>query len=264
MTAAPPDWTAEVLALVDADRRAAGRADGPVVREVDAAGDCRITYAAVPAAGLPALIAAEARRADAGGYALEWKAYGHDPVEPGPALLAAGFAAGEPERLLALPLTPAAPAAFPTAGHDPHRLTLPPDPAPPAPAAGLAEVVAVAVAVGRADARAEAERLAALLRADPAALSVWVDRVGGAPAASARAHYPPGSALVELAGGRTVPAYRRRGCFTALVGARLAEALARGRRYAVVDALPTSAPTLLRRGFREVGGTRPYTYTPAR
>jgi predicted GNAT family acetyltransferase len=61
-----------------------------------------------------------------------------------------------------------------------------------------------------------------------------------------------------LAGGRTSPAYRRRGLFTAVVGARLREAAARGRTHVFVDALPTSEPILLRRGFEFVALTQPF------
>ncbi|AXX30006.1 acetyltransferase, GNAT family [Actinosynnema pretiosum subsp. pretiosum] len=92
----------------------------------------------------------------------------------------------------------------------------------------------------------------------PEGMSVRLAYVDGEPVSRGRVHYRPGGAVAELAGGRTKPAFRGRGLFTAVVASRLHEARSRGRRLATVDALPTSEPILTALGFRAITWTRPY------
>ena len=58
----------------------------------------------------------------------------------------------------------------------------------------------------------------------------------------------PHSEFAGIYGGNTKPEQRNRGIYTALVAARLREALVRNRRYLIVDALPTSEPILRNEG----------------
>ncbi len=60
----------------------------------------------------------------------------------------------------------------------------------------------------------------------------------------------------------TVPAWRGRGIFRALVAYRAGLAAARGYRYLQVDALPASRPILQRLGFKPVASTTPYVWAP--
>ncbi|WP_437868640.1 GNAT family N-acetyltransferase [Sorangium sp. So ce363] len=128
---------------------------------------------------------------------------------------------------------------------------------------GLADVAEISRDIGRRDVDAETRRLAGILRDTPDGMTVHVLRFNGEPVACGRTHYAEGSEFAELAGGRTQSAHRGRGYFSALVRHRLAEALARGRTYALVDALPTSEPILRRLGFTVLTSTRPYVYEPA-
>ncbi|QUH00026.1 GNAT family N-acetyltransferase [Saccharopolyspora erythraea] len=203
-----------------------------------------------------AVIRDETTRADAHGYALEWKLYGHDePADLADRLLAAGFRPDAAETVLALPLTDASASAFTAPAYDIRRVH---------DADGLDAVVEISREIGRTGAEEEKHRLAAVLRETPREMSVHVAYVDGEPVACGRTHFAPGSGLSELAGGRTKTTHRRRGLFTALVAARLHEALARGRTHLVVDALPTSEPILRKRGFHALTRTRPYLYEPAR
>lgn len=58
-------------------------------------------------------------------------------------------------------------------------------------------------------------------------------------------------------GGGTLPEYRGRGVFRALVSHRAVLARDRGFRYLQVDALPASRPILERMGFHAMAGTTP-------
>ncbi len=249
----------DALHILDRERRAAGPASDPggVVREWSPDGlECRIVFSQCPAAQLADVLREERNRADAGGYGLEWKVYGHDGP-PGliQGLRDAGFEAGAEERVLVLELDDTALRAFgPPAGeirivHD---------------AAGLADVAAISRQIGRRNVEAETQRLAGMLADNAGAVSIHVAYVDGEPASCGRIHYGKTPGVAELTGGRTVTTQRRRGLFTALVGSRLREAASRGCTHVFVDALPTSEPILTKLGFRSVTSTQPYTYEPGR
>ena len=69
-----------------------------------------------------------------------------------------------------------------------------------------------------------------------------------------------GTDFASLWGGGTLPEWRGRGIFRALVARRAALAAARGYRCLQVDALPTSEPILARLGFVRLATTTPYTH----
>lgn len=252
---------AQVLAVLDAERRALGMsaAEGAVVRERSADGRwCRIVHADY-GAGTPqqldAMIRTELAAAAEAGYALEWKLYGHDaPPALAERLLAAGFEAGDREEVLALPVDDAAVAAFDTTGVAIRRVR---------DERGLADYAEIARQIGRRDVEAERRELAMVLAGDPESVSIHIAYVDGEPASGGRLHLRPGGRIAELAGGRTTTTHRRSGLFTAVVGSRLQEAQRRGRGHAFVDALPTSAATLRKRGFQPVTTTRPSLQAPS-
>ena len=72
-----------------------------------------------------------------------------------------------------------------------------------------------------------------------------------------------GTEFCGLWGGSTVPAWRGRGLYRALVSHRAAEALHRGYPYARVDTSPDSRPILIRLGLKAVADTRPYVLDPS-
>ena len=79
---------------------------------------------------------------------------------------------------------------------------------------------------------------------------------------------PPGSncppaQFASLWGGGTLPAWRGRGIYRALVAYRAGLAARRGYRYLTVDASADSEPILRRLGFRCLARTTPYHWTPA-
>lgn len=80
------------------------------------------------------------------------------------------------------------------------------------------------------------------------------DRV---PAAIGRLYTHADSAFGGLYGGGTLPAFRGRGHYFALVRERARRAIALGAQYLIVDALPTSRPILERLGFQRLADTWP-------
>jgi predicted acetyltransferase len=73
--------------------------------------------------------------------------------------------------------------------------------------------------------------------------------VGDAPASAGRLDLPPEGDFAGLFGGGTVPEFRHRGVYRALVAERVRVARERGYRFAYVEAAPTSRPILERLGF---------------
>jgi len=246
------------LEILDRERRATGPTSNPggLVREWSPdRSECRIVFSQCTVSQLADVLREERLRADTGGYALEWKVYGHDgPSSLTDELRVAGFEADDEEQVLMLELNGTALRAFDGPAYEIRVVH---------DAVGLADVAAISTQIGRRNVEAETRRLAAMLRDTADAMSIHVGYADGEPVSCGRIHYGNTPGVAELAGGRTVTTYRRRGLFTALVASRLHEAAARGCQYVFVDALPSSAPVLTKRGFTLLTSTQPYTYEPS-
>jgi predicted GNAT family acetyltransferase len=84
----------------------------------------------------------------------------------------------------------------------------------------------------------------------PDTLSVYVVYLDDKPVASAWIRYKNTSQFASLWAGATLPDYRRRGVYTALLAIRAQEALKRGMRFLTVDASAMSRPILEKLGFK--------------
>ncbi len=87
-----------------------------------------------------------------------------------------------------------------------------------------------------------------------------VAMAGDTPISAARMDLHPGTAFASLWGGGTVPGWRGKGVYRALVAYRAREAVARGYRYLQVDASDQSRPILERLGFAPLTTTTPYVH----
>jgi hypothetical protein len=200
------------------------------------------------------VIREEIARADAQGYTIDWKVYGHDrPSDLRARLLAAGFEPEPTEQLLVLGLDEEALGQFPSQPVVIERVTG---------RSGLDDVAEISREIGRTHVEQEREGFAKLMAEHPERMSIFVACVGDAPAACGRIYYNDVGGFAELCGGRTKTTLRNRGLYLAVVRTRLAEALERGYPYVCVDALPTSEPLLRKRGFELVTWTQPLVYRP--
>ena len=247
----------DLLARLDIERRASGdpSAEGHGWRETSPTGSqCTIIYSHCAADEIDRVIRDEALRARERNYALEWKVYGHDtPTDLKDRLVAAGFAPEPVESLLVLEANETTLANFGAPAYEIKRLRDPDR---------LDDYAAVCRDVGRTNVGDETNRLAATLRETPDLMSVYVAYVAGEAVGCGRIYFLPDSEFAGIYGGNTKKAHRNRGIYTALVAARLREAMARNRRYILVDALPTSEPILKKRGFEFVTHTQPFVYGP--
>jgi GNAT superfamily N-acetyltransferase len=82
---------------------------------------------------------------------------------------------------------------------------------------------------------------------------------GDEPVCAARVDFHVGTDFASLWGGGTLPEWRGKGIYRAMVSHRARLARARGHRYLRTDALPTSRPILEKMGFARLTMTVPYT-----
>ena len=125
---------------------------------------------------------------------------------------------------------------------------------------GFADFLAVNAAANNRAARQSVEELERTTE-DPS-LAYFVAYAAGRPVASAGLQLAPRRAFAGLYSGGTVPDYRGRGAYRALVAARAQEARRRGYRYLWVDARETSRPILERLGFQALATIRGWTIAP--
>jgi GNAT superfamily N-acetyltransferase len=201
-----------------------------------------------------AVIAAQRDYFAARGTPLEWKYYDYDQPADLPArLVAAGFAPDETEMLL---VADTADIQAEVVLPDGVRLI------PVTDAAGVESMMRVHDAAFGEPSPELGERMLAQLGHAPELVHMVVAMAGDDPVSAARIEFVEGTDFAGLWGGGTVPAWRGRGIFRALVAYRAGLAAARGYRYLQVDALPSSRPILERLGFRRVASTTPYLWAP--
>jgi GNAT superfamily N-acetyltransferase len=232
--------------------------DGLVVRVVDPDGGWSgVTWSDLDADTADAVIAAQVVRfAEAGGE-WEWKHYSYDrPGDLPDRLLAAGFEAEPPEALLVAEI----------AGLDRTALSVAPVGVRLEPVVdddGVAALRQVHDQVFGGDHRRAAAALQRALAEQPDTVAAVVAVADGVPVAASRMELHAGTEFASLWGGGTLPEWRKKGIFRAMVAHRARLAADRGYRYLQVDAMPDSRPILRRLGFTELATTTPFTHPGA-
>ena len=234
--------------------------DGPVWRLSGFYSRGFVTYvsvADVPSAELDAMIARQRDVFAAQGQAVEWKLHGHDaPADLADRLRSAGFEPEEQETVLIGLAEPLADADPPL----PDRVRL----REVTERADLDRIAAMESAAWDADRSHLATALEQELIADPSGTTVVVaEAASGELVCAGWIRYIRGTAFATLWGGSTLPAWRGRGIYKALVGYRAHLATTRGYSLLQVDASDDSRPILQRCGFVAVTTTTPYVFTPS-
>jgi len=221
-----------------------------VVRQVDLLGSqSAVTYSHLAQGDADAAIRREAMYFERLGHDVEWKLYGHDrPADLGGLLAEHGFAAEDEETVLVLELAEAPQELLAEVAPCVRRIEDP---------GRLGDVTRVREAVWPGELPWLEDRLSWLMRCAPERVSVFVAYAGDEPVSAARIEYParPGG-FAGIWGGATLPAWRGRGLYTALLAARAQEAVARGMRFLTIDASPMSRPIVERHGFRALTTAR--------
>jgi GNAT superfamily N-acetyltransferase len=189
---------------------------------------------------------------------VEWKLHGHDePADLADRLRAAGFQPDEEETVVIGPVAPLA-AALPVL---PEGVRLREVTA----RADLDRIADLESQVWQSERGWLADGLDRAIAADPRSLTVVVAEASEAEGEVVSAgwiRYVSGTGFATLWGGSTLPQWRRRGLYRALVAYRARLADARGFTMLQVDASSDSRPILERLGFVAITTTTPYIYTP--
>ncbi len=234
-------------------------ADGPVVRRVPPSGayGAGVVWSELTAGDADQVISSQLRFFAGRGQKFEWKLYSYDePADLADRLAAAGLIPAAAEALMVAEVAALGSATRDVVLPDGVRLEEVTD------EAGLDRAMAVSAgAFGHRDPGLHAE-LRELLESSPGLVTVIVAMAGHLPVCAGRIEFTPGAPFAGLWGGGTLPHWRRRGLYRALVAHRARLAAARGYQYLQVDASPQSEPILERLGFTKLAQTTPYTWSP--
>jgi len=206
-------------------------------------GESMVIYSQLTAANAEAVIEGEIAYFESIGHNFEWKVYDHDsPPDLRQRLLARGFQADDPEAVLVLDLEQAPPALLEPVTLDVRQIT------------GPAEIEAITsvqrqVWPDKNFIQWLSDELSHNLEHDAEHIGIFAAYVDDVPASCAWIKYHTGSRFAGLWGGSTLPQYRQRGLYTALVAARLQQALSRGVRFLTIDASSMSHAVLKKFGF---------------
>jgi GNAT superfamily N-acetyltransferase len=232
--------------------------DGPLLRFTGWGHGGGIAYrdlGGIEGAELDELIARQVRVFAARGESFEWKLHGHDrPADLSERLIAQGFVPEDPETVvIALVTTVEGEVLLP----DTVSLRDVSD------RADLDRIGAMEDAIWHDD-RAGwlAESLVAEKVADPDAITIVVAESAEEVVSAGWIRFVSGTDFATLWGGGTLPGWRGRGIYRALVTYRVNLASERGFRYLQVDASSESRPILQRLGFIPVTTTTPFIWTP--
>lgn len=188
---------------------------------------------------------------------LEWKVYTHDKIlNLHLKLKDKGFELGEEESVMCLSLDSIElPSTIPS-GIDIRKITNPED---------VPKVFQIQEEVFDPDQKRMTESTISELneykKTGIETTSLFAVYVGGIPVSSARICYNIDSPFAGLWSGGTKKEFRGKGFYSALVNARISEALGKGVKYITIDALPTSRPIVEKLGFKYLTSTIPCIWT---
>jgi GNAT superfamily N-acetyltransferase len=184
---------------------------------------------------------------------FEWKLHGHDrPADLPERLLAAGFVPDEMETVVIASVS-----ALGTEASAPDGVTI----REVSELADLRRIAEMEEAVWENE-HGWVKDLAEEREADPDGLRIFVAEAEDLVVSAGWIRFPSGTEFATLWGGATLPAWRGRGIYRALVAERAGLAAERNRRYVEVDASDDSRPILERLGFVPVTTTTPYVWSP--
>ncbi len=230
--------------------------DGPLLRTVGLGTHGFVGYrdlAGLDGEELDALIARQVQFFAERGEPFEWKLHGHDrPADLPDRLRAAGLVPEDTETVVIGTVDAVAAEPSLPDGVVIREAREPGD---------LARIAQLEEAVWHKD-HSWIDDLGEERAADPEGLRIFVAEAGELAVCAGWVRFPSGTEFVTFWGGSTLPAWRGRGIYRAVVAHRAKLAAERGRRYVEVDASDDSRPILERLGFVAVTTTTPYVWSP--
>ena len=231
--------------------------DGPLLRMVGEKHGGFIDYrdlTGLEGAAVDELIARQVRVFAERGERFEWKLHAHDlPADLAQRLRTAGFAPEDTESVMIAPVAAVAAEPRVPSGVRLREVTE---------RADLDRIAALEEAIWQDGRGWLADSLEAERAVDPDVITIVVAETGTTFVCAAWVRFAPGTEFATLWGGGTLPAWRSRGIYRAVVAYRANLAAQRGFRYVQVDASESSRPILERLGFVAVTTTTPFIWSP--
>jgi GNAT superfamily N-acetyltransferase len=231
--------------------------DGPLLRWVGGKNGGFIDYrdlGELDGAEVDELIARQVRVFADRGERFEWKLHAHDrPPDLAQRLLAAGFVPEEVETVVIAPVAAVAGEPRVPDGVQLREVSERDD---------LDRIAAMEETVWGDGRGWLADSLEAEHAANPSAITIVVAEAGGDVVCAAWVRFASDTDFASLWGGGTLPNWRGRGIYRAIVAHRANLAAERGFRYLQVDASDDSRPILERLGFVPVTTTTPFIWSP--
>lgn len=220
-------------------------------------GGSGVLWSSLDASDADDVIAEQVAFFGARGDEFEWKLYSYDePADLADRLTAAGFVPEEPESLMIAAIADITGALAQAELPPGVRLERATDDA------GVDRLIRVHELVFGSDESELRASLLAQLADAPETTDMVIAMAGDEPVSSARTDFVPDRQFAGLWGGGTLPQWRRRGIYRALVRYRAELAAERGYSYLTVDASDQSRPILERVGFECLAITTPYIWSP--
>jgi GNAT superfamily N-acetyltransferase len=214
----------------------------------------RIHFSALDVDTAEAAISDQLHRFGDLGHAFEWPVFdGDQPSDLIARLTARGFVAEPAEAVMVLDLQGFMPSPALAAGIDLRRIMR---------AGDLGDVLAVQDQVWNEDHGWLVDMLSEELDKRPARISIFCAYADGEAVSNGWIRYGDGPSFASLNGGSTLPGYRGKGIYRALIDCRAREAIERGIPFLTVDASPMSRPILERNGFQFLCMATPCIWSP--
>jgi hypothetical protein len=173
---------------------------------------------------------------------FEWKVYDHDtPPDLRARLMMNGFKTKERDAIMVLDVHEAAPVLLRNVQADVRRMTDP---------SQVRIVIDLLEEVWQTDFAGLGKLLKQDLEERPKFSSIYVAYVNDVPACASWIQFHENSQFASLWGGSTLSRYRGRGLYTAVMAARLQEAIRRGYSFLTIDASKMSRPIAEKYGFQ--------------
>jgi len=240
--------TKRVLTLYDQDRKQVRLFDkrreetSHLVRHISPNGEGLILYSNLKSTNVEEVIREQIVHFENTGCDFRWLVYQHDtPADLKDRLLAHGLEVEEPSAIVVLDIERASPVLLKPAAYDVRRIDDP---------RRVDDVMAIRSQAWPGNYSSKAQTLARRLINAPRSLSLHVAYMEGRPVSTAQVSFYEQGQFASLVGAVTLPRYRGRGLFTALVATLVQEARKRGKRFLDSDANQMSRPILERLGFQ--------------
>jgi hypothetical protein len=176
------------------------------------------------------------------GLPFEWKVYDHDtPSDLRARLLMQGFKARERDAIMVLDIHAASPILLQPVKADVRRLGDPRQ---------VKDLIALLETVWQTDFSGLGQLLQEDLWKRPSYSSIYLAYVDDQPACAAWIQFTENSQFASLWGGTTLPQFRERGLYTAVMATRVQEAIRRGYSFLTIDASRMSRPIAEKYGFQ--------------